>query len=231
MMRLQIVLSLLSVGASFGLVECFVSDPRHQGARGDNTARPMGLLKELTDFIGFGPKFEEPAVMGDESIMKPKTHGTSSTPVQGNLRWNCDRKTADNICNFNRHYAEHRGYWTKTTFFDEAKKEWEENGEVKFYDSNTGQLLFVAPRGRTFQEFIKETLSHGWPSFRDEEVLWDKVRVLNKGECVSVDGTHLGHDLPDSSGNRYCINLVSVAGRPVATANDGENDGGSSAES
>ena len=29
--------------------------------------------------------------------------------------------------------------------------------------------------------------------------------------------SHLGHDLPDSSGNRYCINLVSVAGRPVAS--------------
>ena len=135
-------------------------------ARG-NTARSMGLLKELSEFIGLGgPKFAEPAVMGDESIMKSKAHGTSERPVQENLRWNCDRKTADNICNFNRHYAEHRGYWTKTTFFDEAKREWEETGEVKVHDSNTGKLLFVAPRGRTYQEFIKETLTHGWPSFR-----------------------------------------------------------------
>ena len=31
---------------------------------------------------------------------------------------------------------------------------------------------------------------------------------------MSVDGTHLGHNLPDDAGNRYCINLVSVAGRP-----------------
>ena len=29
---------------------------------------------------------------------------------------------------------------------------------------------------------------------------------------MSVDGTHLGHNLPDGRGNRYCINLVSVAG-------------------
>jgi peptide methionine sulfoxide reductase MsrB len=28
-------------------------------------------------------------------------------------------------------------------------------------------------------------------------------------------GTHLGHNLPDKSGSRYCINLVSVAGNPV----------------
>ena len=33
------------------------------------------------------------------------------------------------------------------------------------------------------------------------------------GEAVSADGTHLGHNLPDDDGNRYCINLVSVAGR------------------
>jgi peptide methionine sulfoxide reductase MsrB len=32
---------------------------------------------------------------------------------------------------------------------------------------------------------------------------------------VSVDGTHLGHNLPDRRGNRYCINLVSIAGRPA----------------
>ena len=38
---------------------------------------------------------------------------------------------------------------------------------------------------------------------------------LRSGECISVDGTHLGHNLPDGSGNRYCINLVSVAGKPL----------------
>ena len=35
---------------------------------------------------------------------------------------------------------------------------------------------------------------------------------------VSLTGTHLGHNLPDRNGNRYCINLVSVAGRPAAGA-------------
>ena len=33
---------------------------------------------------------------------------------------------------------------------------------------------------------------------------------------VSVDGTHLGHNVPDRRGNRFCINLVSVAGKPAA---------------
>ena len=51
-------------------------------------------------------------------------------------------------------------------------------------------------------------------SIGPNQVNWDYVRVLPDGECVSVDGTHLGHNLPDAKGNRYCINLVSVAGNP-----------------
>jgi len=51
-------------------------------------------------------KFGPPVVMGDESIMCKKAHGTSATPVQQRLKWGCDTKLADRICNFNRHYAE-----------------------------------------------------------------------------------------------------------------------------
>ena len=88
-----------------------------------------------------------------------------------------------------------------------------------FYDSNTGKQLYKAPIGRTWKEFVDESRRHGWPSFRDAEVNWDVVRVLKGGETVSVDGTHLGHNLPDGKGNRYCINLVCIAGNPD------ENDG------
>lgn len=175
----------------------------------------MGLL----DFLGLGggkaAGFDGSCVMGEESIMSPKSHGTSEVPVQEDLRWDCDVKVADNICNFNRHYAEYRGYWRSTAFVEEAKKEYVEKGEIKFYDSNNGKLLFIAPKGRSYEEFINESLSHGWPSFRDDEVVWDDVRCLPNGEAVSLAGTHLGHNLPDFSGNRYCINLVCVAGKPV----------------
>ena len=52
--------------------------------------------------------------------MSKKSHGTSDKPVQEKLRWECDVKNADKICNFNRHYAEFAGYWnTKTTFLEE----------------------------------------------------------------------------------------------------------------
>mmetsp|Transcript_10408 Transcript_10408/g.25009 ORF Transcript_10408/g.25009 Transcript_10408/m.25009 type:complete len:89 (+) Transcript_10408:559-825(+) len=86
---------------------------------------------------------------------------------------------------------------------------------MQFFDSNTGKLLFTAPKSRTWDDFRVESKSHGWPSFRDEEVNWKNVRVLPDGETVSLAGTHLGHNLPDKKGRRYCINLVSVAGRQI----------------
>ena len=150
-------------------------------------------------------------IMCGEEVMAQKAHGTTETPVQENLRWNCEWKTADKICSFNRHYAEYAGYWEATNFLAEVDRE----GETTYYDSVTGKPLFIAPRGRSMEEFLKESKSHGWPSFRDAEVVWENVRCLKDGEAVSTAGTHLGHNLPDKSGNRYCINLVSVAGRPV----------------
>ena len=69
------------------------------------------------------------------------------------------------------------------------------SGEITFYDSNTGKPLFHAARGRTMQAFLVESAAHGWPSFRDDEVNWDHVRCLANGEAVSLDGTHLGHNV------------------------------------
>jgi peptide methionine sulfoxide reductase MsrB len=90
----------------------------------------------------------------------------------------------------------------------------QEGKEITFYDSVSGAPLFTAPKGRTYEQFVLESRRHGWPSFRDEEVNWEHVRCLDNGEAVSTVGTHLGHNLPDGTGNRYCINLVSVAAMP-----------------
>jgi len=153
---------------------------------------------------------------GDESIMAPKSHGTSDAPVQDNLLYGVSNKLADRICNYNRHFAEMGGYFQATNWEDAVL---EAKGPVTFYDSVTGKPLFVAPVDRSAEDLIKESEIHGWPSFRDDEVVWENVRVLrNSGETVSVDGTHLGHNLPDRKGNRYCINLVSIAGQPKTAA-------------
>ena len=102
-----------------------------------------------------------------------------------------------------RHYAERKGYWEKTKWLSQVNKD----GVTTYYDSVTGKPLFIAPRGRSFDEFIKESKAHGWPSFRDEEVVWENMRCLKDGEAVSVDGTHLGHNLPDRNGNRFALAL------------------------
>jgi peptide methionine sulfoxide reductase MsrB len=84
---------------------------------------------------------------------------------------------------------------------------------ITFYDVVSGLALFVVPgASRTWSEFIRESETHGWPSFRDDEIVREHVRVLPDGETVSITGTHLGHNLPDSKGNRHCVNIVCVAG-------------------
>eukprot|EP00933_Yihiella_yeosuensis_P017986 TRINITY_DN14942_c0_g1_i1.p1 TRINITY_DN14942_c0_g1~~TRINITY_DN14942_c0_g1_i1.p1 ORF type:complete len:217 (+),score=26.37 TRINITY_DN14942_c0_g1_i1:72-653(+) len=152
-------------------------------------------------------------IKGSDSIMSQKAHGTCPRPVMKPLRWKADYETADRICCFNRHYAEMSGSFRGTGFPAAVQAADAEGQTITFYDSVTGKPLFIAPKGRSWKDFEKESLAHGWPSFRDEEVVKENVRVLSDGETVSVDGTHLGHNLPDSRGNRYCINLVSVAGR------------------
>lgn len=153
------------------------------------------------------------AMLAKNEIMNQRAHGTCSVATPANIRWGCDRQMADRIGCFNRAFAEPSGYFQSTKFLSE------ERGvtEVTFYDTLSGKPLFVAPRGRTWNEFVEESKTHGWPSFRDAEVLQENVRVLPGGETVSTDGTHLGHNIPDFSGNRYCINLVSIAGVPVGS--------------
>ena len=143
--------------------------------------------------------------------MRERGFGTCpSAPQPENLIYSVDLETTERICCKNRHYAEFRGYAVrKTSWLEDVSKK----GEVTYYDPISFKPLFIAPRGRTFGAFIIESYKSGWPSFRDEEVVWENVRALKNGETISVDGTHLGHNLPDAKGNRYCINLVCVAGK------------------
>jgi hypothetical protein len=150
-------------------------------------SRPNNMQRHMFGKL-FSTNTGKYPIMAEEAAMSQKAHGTSDKPVQKKLRWNCDFNTADRICNFNRHYAEHGGYWQETDFLktlDQMEQ------PIKFYDSVTGVLLFTAPIGRSMDDFVKESLSHGWPSFRDQECNWDDVRCLKNGECISTTGTHL----------------------------------------
>lgn len=80
-------------------------------------------------------------IYGSDDIMKKKDHGTSELPVQSKLRWNCDVKVADRICNYNRNWAEYAGYWSSSdvTFLNEINEDTiVKEGPIQFYDSVTG---------------------------------------------------------------------------------------------
>merc|ERR1712166_767307 len=70
--------------------------------------------------------------------------------------------------------------------------------------------------GRTFDEFVEESLHHGWPSFRPAEIVSENVIIHDDGRMESKCLTHLGHNLPNGGIDRYCIDLVCIAGMPVA---------------
>jgi hypothetical protein len=122
-------------------------------------------------------------IYGTDVIMSTKSHGTSESAVQQKLKWNCDVKLADRITNYNRKWAEFAGYWsTQTSFLDDVKQE-----EVTiFYDSVTGKPLFKAPIDRKFDDWKDESLVHGWPSFRDNEVFIFML-ISNNNHIINND--------------------------------------------
>ena len=155
----------------------------------------------------------------DESLMAQKAHGTTDKAVQAELRWDVNRETADAICSFNRDGAEPNMYFTECLEFTrelgwQRGKDMSKIEPIVFYDSVSSLPLFVAPMERTVEDFLSESLRHGWPSFRQSEVCWSNVRVIDSTEVVSTSGTHLGHVFHDDQGARFCINLCSVAGQP-----------------
>eukprot|EP01083_Nonionella_stella_P293352 997611_1 len=124
-----------------------------------------------------------------------------------------DYGVADNICCHNHRYAEYKGYLAapEVDLFSQLN----ETAETVFYDSVCGIPLFIAPRGRTFEEFKQESLYHGWPSFRPEEMISQNVIIHFGGRMESKCKTHLGHNLPKDGVDRYCIDLVCIAGAPL----------------
>eukprot|EP00546_Thalassionema_frauenfeldii_P014735 CAMPEP_0178928582 /NCGR_PEP_ID=MMETSP0786-20121207/19997_1 /TAXON_ID=186022 /ORGANISM="Thalassionema frauenfeldii, Strain CCMP 1798" /LENGTH=255 /DNA_ID=CAMNT_0020604489 /DNA_START=80 /DNA_END=847 /DNA_ORIENTATION=+ len=121
---------------------------------------------------------------------------------------------ADYICCNNHINAEDKGYleWPEINLFSRL----DPKEEIVFYDSVCALPLFVAPRGRSFESFKQESIHHGWPSFRPAEIVSENVIIHPDGRMESKCGTHLGHNLPTNGVDRYCIDLVCIAGTPAA---------------
>jgi peptide methionine sulfoxide reductase MsrB len=165
-------------------------------------------------------------------------NNTCTDEPQKSLRWNvtvagqyvtlpygppggvpADETLADAICcdNFFRPFAEPQDFFSQpdVALFDKL----DSKGETTFYDSVCGEPLFTAPQNRTFSEWKAESEEHGWPSFRNAEIIPGAITVDNStGFVFSKCGTHLGSYLPDSEGDRYCLDLACLSGVPKSTA-------------
>lgn len=175
-----------------------------------------------------------PVMVGSSvSEMSQSFHNSSSinglnlSAVQSDLRFGCDRKLAQKYCFHDEAVRYDSGEADKADDFcfeiqssleDDAQEEVEQKGRIKFYDSSSGKCLFLVPKEsvhRTFQDFMTESLDQGHLSFRDYEVNWDRVRCMQNGELFSTEGTRLGYSSSDTKGNKYLVNLLAVAGRPM----------------
>merc|ERR1719198_143074 len=116
----------------------------------------------------------------------PYEPNTCEGKIQPKLRFSetaQSSRMANHICCHNKHYAEPSGFLSRVNFFSQLKNK---DGTTTFYDSVCGKPLFVAPKGRTMAEFERESLAHGWPSFRPAEVVQANVKILEGGEMVST---------------------------------------------
>mmetsp|Transcript_41162 Transcript_41162/g.65728 ORF Transcript_41162/g.65728 Transcript_41162/m.65728 type:complete len:187 (-) Transcript_41162:53-613(-) len=146
--------------------------------------------------------------------------GKCVAPVQGTLLYGCESHVslAEEICCHNTDFAEPSGFFgTIGSRAGGLFAQLDQNGITTFYDSVCGVSLFRAPVGRSFEAWQSESHYHGWPSFRTEEIVKENVVFKFGGEMRSICGTHLGHNIPDFSGDRYCIDLVCIAGNKNET--------------
>eukprot|EP00927_Polykrikos_kofoidii_P058456 TRINITY_DN5298_c0_g1_i3.p1 TRINITY_DN5298_c0_g1~~TRINITY_DN5298_c0_g1_i3.p1 ORF type:complete len:175 (-),score=18.90 TRINITY_DN5298_c0_g1_i3:113-637(-) len=144
------------------------------------------------------------AMSGESCLQKDLRFGTNSLAA----------KFADVCCQSPQPWAEPAGSLDNVQFWSTL----DQQHKTTFFDSQCGKPVFIAPVDRSFAAFKTESQRHGWPSFRDAELVRENIVIKSSGEVVSSCGTHLGHNIPDSSGNRYCIDLICIAGNPNPSA-------------
>lgn len=179
--------------------------------------RPIPGVKPGSDVI------EEGASMCSRSSGKghflPENH--MRWQVRAGLRFFAF--SAEEVCCNNHRFAETSGYWLQNADYAAAAQAASAQNPLVHFDSVCGVPLFVAPVGRSSEEWLAESTRHGWPSFRPAEIFAQNIVIGSDGEVQSVCGTHLGHNIPDGKGDRFCIDLVCIAGTQQPASPSWEN--------
>merc|ERR1711871_1352195 len=179
------------------------------------------------------------AAAPQKTTRPPKQFDTCSAKVQGNLRYNISifdtpdgipvnvtatESLATAVCCDSRPkvFAEPR-FLFQNPFVNLFANMRKNKGPTTFYDSVSGIPLFRAPMGRTQDEFEADTTEHGWPSFREKEIISENVVTDKDGFVYSKCGTHLGSYLPDDKGARWCLDLSCLSGNPAAAHDNKAN--------
>ena len=222
--------STLSLGATAEFVagttdECYDHVPQcAQWAREGQCQRNLGYMMLHACRVSCGScrldaADVSPIAIVHESFMtRPREMGSCALPVpKSRLRWGVDADEAARLGCHTRHELESRGSWLNPKQLWQAlERAAQTQREVTFYDTTSSKPLFVVPRNRTMGDFMVHSREQGYLTFNDEELVLDNLRQVrhSRGEIVSVDGAHLGHNNPAETGSRYHVNHVAVAGMP-----------------
>ena len=106
---------------------------------------------------------------------------------------------------------ERAGRWTSTAFSRSTRRRrWRRAGRSPSTTASPGCALQGADRSVVARLCAREPRAR-LAVLPRRELLPAYVRICPTANLQSVNGTHLGHNLPDGKGNRYCINLCSAA--------------------
>lgn len=155
------------------------------------------------------------------NIQKPLKYNLSNKPIPDELPiFDPNETLGEAICCDERYLGLAEPKWTFNRSDINLFKYLNTKGQTFFFDSVCGLPLFTIPKNRTLDDFKKESLKHGWPSFHDEEMYIGEngpniLSVPNSSRIISKCGTFLGDNLPEEGQNKYFLDLVCLSGRPI----------------
>ena len=126
----------------------------------------------------------------------------------------CGSTEADWVCCENRHYAERAGRWTSTAFLWTHRRRWRQRADHLLRQRDRAAALQGADRPVVARFCAREPRTTAvLPRRRAAARVRAHPAQRRDG---SVNGTHLGHNLPDSRATATA-SLCSVAGLPAGS--------------